>query len=850
MEKYTGKLLTYSELIALPTGTTKSVYLVSPHNYTNDNNLGYILGYNSGGVAYNGDLTKPFTSLAEVQSSVKKLSNSSDSNYYLWTLTKKSSNTITLTCNGGYNPYATANGTNVTWNTTSITYTIGEVGSEFTDTVLTGEMCTNIQRTQLIRLTSDKISGTNYLNTQGNISNLRYAAGTAGWSVWSIYEKIEAPSYTVNCTDITGATLTTDKSTAYEDDYVTITCSSSVSNWIIVNSTTNTLIDTTSTTSSTCTFSMPDGNVIISVILGSTSQLTYNGKNISKIYKKTGNCWWEVDKNEILQQSINTNLISRTYKGNFTNDEYINKRVLIYEDDFDCDSLDTSWWTIEKGFVRNYGALAFYSEDQISFENSCMVFTAKKTDGLPIAYNIDASTKIYDSNHNELSKATDASVIYTYNESTNTYTQLTGTQLTYKSAAVQTMDKMIPKYGRIQAKIKLPNVVGAFPSFWMLGNTRRIGDYQLDGRKPHFDETGEYSSWPKCGELDIMEQYPGNSGYVYHTIWGTSGSSSYKHTTYTVDTTEWHVYEIEWTSTYVNWLVDNNVTFSVDLTESSDLYAYINIPHFLLLSLQVGGMGGTPTDEEFKMYIDWIRIYEYINDDITITYNGLGNNLRNYTGIYSESQDSVVSLTQGQYYENTLVPVCGYEIDTIDASMGTHHLTDYTYHYPDEKKVKFDYVIDNITIDASVKSVSTKHYKPGSTCPDNYKEYTITSESTLELPNWTINPYLDNGCTVFNTILPDDCIYEHTVLPIVPEEIDWMTNVTTSSSTGIISTIGTLNDKSAIGITPLWQYGIWNSQVRIAIQLSSSLIGTTLDEVKTWLDNNPITVYYPTNVNN
>lgn len=223
------------------------------------------------------------------------------------------------------------------------------------------------------------------------------------------------------------ATLTTDKSTAYEDDSVTITCSSSVSNWIIVNSTTNTLIDTTSTTSSTCSFSMPDGNVIISAILGSASQLTYKGKNISKIYKKTGNCWWEVDKNDILQQSINTNLISRTYEGKFTNDEYINKRLLIYEDDFDGDSLDTSWWTIEKGFVRNYGALAFYSEDQISFEDSCMVFTAKKTDGLPIAYNIDASTKIYDANHNELSKATDASVIYTYNESTSTYTQLTGT---------------------------------------------------------------------------------------------------------------------------------------------------------------------------------------------------------------------------------------------------------------------------------------------------------------------------------------------------------------------------------------------------------------------------------------
>ena len=48
-------------------------------------------------------------------------------------------------------------------------------------------------------------------------------------------------------------------------------------------------------------------------------------------------------------------------------------------------------------------------------------------------------------------------------------------------------------YGRIEARMKVPESQGIWPAFWMLGNNiATIG-------------------WPACGELDIMEHIDGNN---------------------------------------------------------------------------------------------------------------------------------------------------------------------------------------------------------------------------------------------------------------------------------------------------------------------------------------------------
>jgi|GEM_PF-5207839 len=57
----------------------------------------------------------------------------------------------------------------------------------------------------------------------------------------------------------------------------------------------------------------------------------------------------------------------------------------------------------------------------------------------------------------------------------------------YTSARLTTKKRHIFQYGRITARMKLPVGQGSWPAFWMIGD-------DIDS-----------ASWPRCGEIDIME---------------------------------------------------------------------------------------------------------------------------------------------------------------------------------------------------------------------------------------------------------------------------------------------------------------------------------------------------------
>ncbi len=57
----------------------------------------------------------------------------------------------------------------------------------------------------------------------------------------------------------------------------------------------------------------------------------------------------------------------------------------------------------------------------------------------------------------------------------------------FTSARLKTQGLFSQTYGRFEARIKIPSGQGMWPAFWMLGdNISSVG-------------------WPKCGEIDIME---------------------------------------------------------------------------------------------------------------------------------------------------------------------------------------------------------------------------------------------------------------------------------------------------------------------------------------------------------
>ncbi len=170
----------------------------------------------------------------------------------------------------------------------------------------------------------------------------------------------------------------------------------------------------------------------------------------------------------------------------------------------------------------------------------------------------------------------------------------------YTSGKLTTVHKKSFKYGRFEARMKLPRVQGIWPAFWMLGD-----NFLTQG-------------WPQGGEIDIMEHvndnnittgalhgpgYSGNTPVNGHLIHQNSIDQDY------------HVYAIDWDANGITWFVDNTEFYRVTKAEVEQFGEYVyDAPFWFLLNLAVGGnWPGDPDHNNFpatKMYVDYIRVYQ------------------------------------------------------------------------------------------------------------------------------------------------------------------------------------------------------------------------------------------------
>lgn len=170
----------------------------------------------------------------------------------------------------------------------------------------------------------------------------------------------------------------------------------------------------------------------------------------------------------------------------------------------------------------------------------------------------------------------------------------------FTSARITTKGKFEQKYGRFEARMKLPSGKGFWPAFWMLGN--------------NIDSV----SWPQCGEIDIMENKGSQpvtiSGAVHGPDYfgGSSIFKSYSFLNSRVDT-EFHVYGIEWGPNYVNFYVDNVLYNQITPNKVTGEWVFNSNPFYMLLNLAVGGsFDGAPNSQTRfpqTMLVDYVRVY-------------------------------------------------------------------------------------------------------------------------------------------------------------------------------------------------------------------------------------------------
>ena len=179
----------------------------------------------------------------------------------------------------------------------------------------------------------------------------------------------------------------------------------------------------------------------------------------------------------------------------------------------------------------------------------------------------------------------------------------------FTSARINTRDRFAFRYGRIEARIRLPGGQGIWPAFWLM------------------PQDSAYGAWPASGEIDIMEARNlgvsgasdgGNAVAGTLHFGGAAPNNASKSAEYAVsgDPTEaFHDYAIEWGPDEIRWYVDHICYAVQDAWHSGSAPhpAPFDRPFYIILNLAVGGwFPGPPTPTtEFPamMLVDYVRVY-------------------------------------------------------------------------------------------------------------------------------------------------------------------------------------------------------------------------------------------------
>jgi beta-glucanase (GH16 family) len=175
-----------------------------------------------------------------------------------------------------------------------------------------------------------------------------------------------------------------------------------------------------------------------------------------------------------------------------------------------------------------------------------------------------------------------------------------GIRREFTSARIKTLGRFSQRYGRFEARLRIPRGQGIWPAFWMLGDD--------------IERTG----WPACGEIDVMENIGREPMLVHGTLHGPGysgaqgiGASFPSPQPFAND---FHVFAVEWEPQAIRWAVDGTVYQTrtpADLPPGSRWV--FDRPFFLLLNVAVGGnWPGSPdasTSFPQELLVDWVRVH-------------------------------------------------------------------------------------------------------------------------------------------------------------------------------------------------------------------------------------------------
>lgn len=173
------------------------------------------------------------------------------------------------------------------------------------------------------------------------------------------------------------------------------------------------------------------------------------------------------------------------------------------------------------------------------------------------------------------------------------------------TGAIWSFGKYNVRYGKVEVRMCTNRKSGNFPAVWLKWQPK------------------DWANDPYC-EIDIVEVF-GNKHRSYHTIHsqltvsdklhGQANSFVRNH-----DVTKWHVYGIEWTPTYVTWMIDGVPIGTYKKSSDDNLLRKgqwtFDVPCYIVINQSVGeeSVWGMKPDYKttYETRVDWIRVYQKI----------------------------------------------------------------------------------------------------------------------------------------------------------------------------------------------------------------------------------------------
>lgn len=186
-----------------------------------------------------------------------------------------------------------------------------------------------------------------------------------------------------------------------------------------------------------------------------------------------------------------------------------------------------------------------------------------------------------------------------------------GRKTDFVSGRINTASKVDVIHGKVEARIRLPDAIGVWPAFWLLG----------------------YGKWPGSGEIDIMENV-GDRTWVNAAIHGPGYSGEtplYKRFDFPAgeDVTGWHVYAVERTPDAVIFTVDGREYYRVTRATVERYGPWrFDRKQYVILNFAIGGIYPNKVNDitapyfglpqatvdkvnrgEVAMEVDWVRVW-------------------------------------------------------------------------------------------------------------------------------------------------------------------------------------------------------------------------------------------------